>query len=160
MAFDDRELRIVRPSVVGDHTVKWYHITAGRTPIERSIHEAAQAYVPYLLAPADGTPPAAFAIVHRAADSVYLMAYTWVWDNVVHCRSASAGSEFLGSVPGRLTEFYDLRNPAWMGCVWELPVVAHERGAWVRHMLMPDQPDLDAYLGDVLTAGRVGAPTR
>ena len=44
----------------------------------------------------------------------------------------------------------------WIGCVWELPPLLHERDAWVRHMLTPDAPDLDAYLADSLPEGTTG----
>ena len=38
-------------------------------------------------------------------------------------------------------------------CVWELAVQAHERAAWLRHVLAnPAGPDVDAYLRDGLTA--------
>jgi hypothetical protein len=61
-------------------------------------------------------------------------------------------------VEGNLFEFHDLKNGSWMGCVWELAIVAHERDAWVRHMLAPGQPDLDGYLADSLSALMVGSP--
>jgi hypothetical protein len=32
----------------------------------------------------------------------------------------------------------------------------HERDAWVRHMLLPDKPDLDAYLADFMPDGLTG----
>ena len=36
--------------------------------------------------------------------------------------------------------------------VWDLAVQAHERAAWLRHVLAnPDGPDLKAYLADGLT---------
>lgn len=53
--------------------------------------------------------------------------------------------------PGRRGELV----PAWPGapvaCVWDLRLMAHERDAWVRHVLRdPAGPDLDAYLADRL----------
>lgn len=46
----------------------------------------------------------------------------------------------------------DLRDAAADGfgpCVWELAVQAHERGAWLRHVLTRrGGPDLAAYLRD------------
>jgi hypothetical protein len=39
-----------------------------------------------------------------------------------------------------------------IACAWDLHVLAHERDAWVRHVLArPGEPDLDAYCADVLT---------
>ncbi len=39
-----------------------------------------------------------------------------------------------------------------IACVWDLGVVAHEREAWIRHVLAADIPDLDAYIEDRLDA--------
>ena len=40
-----------------------------------------------------------------------------------------------------------------VACCWDLSVICHERAAWVRHVLAhPDEPDIDAYLSDVLDA--------
>jgi hypothetical protein len=49
-----------------------------------------------------------------------------------------------------------IEDRPWIGCVWELPPIAHERDAWVRHMLLPDKPDLDAYLADFMPDGLTG----
>ncbi len=35
----------------------------------------------------------------------------------------------------------------------------HERSAWVRHILQPDEPDLAAYLADQRPPGPAGNPT-
>jgi hypothetical protein len=43
--------------------------------------------------------------------------------------------------------------------VWELAPLEHERSAWVRHVLTPDEPDLDAYVADQAAPGPVGRPT-
>jgi hypothetical protein len=157
MPFTERRLSIEPPVEVAGRQVKRYHVTIAQEPVEPDIVTAAMAYLPELLAPMDTTPPAAFIVLHRGRDAVYLNAYSWVWDNVLHCRTASAGSGFLGSIDGELTDFHQLHHP-WIGCVWELPPLAHERSAWVRHMLMPPQPQMSAYLADALPPGPVGAP--
>ena len=54
-----------------------------------------------------------------------------------------------------LTHFMVLNRP-WIGCVWELPPIPHERDAWVRHLLAPDVADLDGYLTDAMPPGRTG----
>lgn len=38
-----------------------------------------------------------------------------------------------------------------IACVWDLSVIAHERKAWLRHVLAPDVANLDAYLADQLS---------
>jgi hypothetical protein len=156
MAFQPRQLSVLRPIEIGGRQIKRYHVSALDAPIEDEIRSAAEAFVPALLPPADETPPASFLVLHRGHDAAYLLVYSWVWDNVLHCRTASAGSEFLGSVDGALTEFREVRKP-WIGCVWELPALTHEPAAWVRHMLIPETPDLPGYLADTLPPGLVGA---
>lgn len=51
------------------------------------------------------------------------------------------------------TRFADVASRHYGPCVWELAVQAHEREAWLRHVLAnPSGPDLDAYLQDGLNA--------
>ena len=51
------------------------------------------------------------------------------------------------------TRFADVGSRHYGPCVWELAVQAHEREAWLRHVLAnPAGPDLDAYLQDGLNA--------
>jgi hypothetical protein len=92
-------------------------------------------------------------ILHRGAGSaVYLNAYSWVWGNVIECRIAVAGVPFLGCADTDPEHFTELSRP-WIGCVWELAPLGHERAAWIRHVLRPGRADLGAYLADVLPDG-------
>ncbi|RZS34325.1 hypothetical protein EV193_109112 [Herbihabitans rhizosphaerae] len=75
--------------------------------------------------------------------------YTWCYQMVLHCRLAYATLDDP-------TKFTPL-DERLIGCVWELPALAHERSAWVRHVLERDSADVDGYLADVLPAGPVGA---
>lgn len=156
MAFQPRHLTVPPPIEIGGRQIKRYHVSVFDVPIEDDVQAAAAAFVPALLPPPDDTPPASFMVLHRGLDAAYLLLYSWVWDNVLHCQTASAGSSFLGSVEGELTQFHEMQNP-WIGCVWELPALTHEPAAWVRHMLTPETPDLAAYLADSLPPGLVGA---
>jgi hypothetical protein len=155
MAFQQRYMTKAPPVEIGGRQIKRYHVSVVNAPVEQEIQEAAEAFVPALLPPADGTPPGSFLVLHRGVDAAYLLVYSWVWDNVLHCQTASAGSSFLGSADGELTRFREVRKP-WIGCVWELPVLTHEPAAWVRHMLKPRTPDLPGYLADTLQPGLVG----
>jgi hypothetical protein len=87
--------------------------------------------------------------------AAYLNAYTWVWDNVLECHTSAAGQPFLGCDDDNPANFKELGKP-WIGCVWELPPLEHERSAWVRHLIEPERPDLPAYLADALPEGKVG----
>jgi hypothetical protein len=115
--------------------------------------------LPELLPEPDGTPPATFVVLHRGGDDgAYLNAYSWVWDNVLHFKGASAGQPVLGC-PDRDPSHFITPDLPWIGCVWELPPILHERDAWVRHLLAPEVPDLDAYLADSLPEGTTGDRT-
>jgi hypothetical protein len=137
--------------------VKRYHIT--REPdgtIAADIVDAAYAVADKLLPAPDGEmPPGGWIVLHEGKGAMYLCVYSWVWGNAVHTQGASAGEPYLGCSDKDLTNFVIASEPL-VGCVWELPTMAHERTAWVRHMLSPEAPDLDGYLADTLPDGPIG----
>jgi hypothetical protein len=156
MTFAEKTLSVRPPIEVGGRRVKRYHVTSGRAGMEPEVERAAYAILPELLPEPDGTPPATFVVVHRGADSgAYLNVYSWMWDNALHFVAAAGGQPFLGCPDEDPTHFVRMDGPL-IGCVWELPPILHERDAWVRHMLAPDRPDLDAYLADSLPEGTTG----
>jgi len=153
MTFAEKYLRSAGPVAVGGRQVKRYHVSI-KPEIEENIEKAAAEFMPRLLPAPDGeTPPASFVILHRGAGSAaYLNAYSWVWGNVIECRTAVAGVPFLDCPDEDPEHFGELSRP-WIGCVWELAPLGHERAAWIRHVLRPSQPDLAGYLADVLPDG-------
>ncbi|MEV1333770.1 hypothetical protein AB0J20_29830 [Micromonospora costi] len=156
MAFSDKELRVPGPVTVAGRHLKRYHIDQPARPIEPEVEKAAYEVLPTLLPEPDGTPPAGWVVLHRGADSgAYLLAYCWTWDNVVEARIAVAGQPVLGCPDEDPSQFVPLRRPG-VGCVWELGVLEHERAAWIRHVLAPERPDVEAYLADTRAEGPVG----
>jgi hypothetical protein len=155
MSFTERFARSSPPIEVDGWTIKPYQVAVTGTPIAAGVVDGAFAFLPKLLPtslthPAlnqAGSPRFAFAVLHQGTDALWLNLYTWVYDMILHCRAASSP---LGEVA-----FGELDEPL-IGCVWELPALVHERSAWVRHVLSPDRPDLDAYLADMLPEGLVG----
>ena len=132
--------------IIDGRQVKRYHIARDTTSMRRDWEESALALIPGMLAPRDETPPAAFTVLFRSGA-----------DNVIYGRFATGGVPFLGSPdedPGNLAPV----KPPVLGCVYELGVLVHERSAWIRHVLMNETPDMDAYLADVLPTGPVGLP--
>lgn len=159
MPFSEKLLTVPPPLEVAGRHVKRYHVTADPAGIEPEVEKAAYAILPELLPEPDGTPPATFVVLHRGGDDgAYLNVYSWVWDNVLHFRGAAAGQPVLGCPDRDPTHFITPGLP-WIGCVWELPPILHERDAWVRHLLAPDVPDLIAYLADSLPEGTTGDRT-
>ncbi|CAM3467942.1 hypothetical protein KIPE111705_09995 [Kibdelosporangium persicum] len=159
MSFAERYSQPLPATQVGGWTIKRYQVTIGHEPIVTSTVTAADDFLPKLL-PSSLTHPSlaheqaaspryAFAVLHQGADALWLNVYTWVYQAILHVRAASSPLENVA--------FGELTEPL-IGCVWELPALVHERSAWVRHVMTPDRPDLDAYLADVLPAGPVGGP--
>jgi hypothetical protein len=156
MSFAEKLLLTPPPIEVAGRRIKRYHVTANPAGIDPRVEKAAYAILPDLLPEPDGTPPATFVVLHRGGDNgAYLNAYSWVWDNVLHFGGAAAGQPVLGCPDDDSANFIRL-DKSWIGCVWELPPILHERDAWVRHMLAPDKPDLEAYLADSLPEGTTG----
>jgi hypothetical protein len=142
---------------IDGRAVKRYHISRDAEPIRPDWEQNAYALLPDMLAPQDGTPPAAFTVLFRSGAGLHLNAYSWYWDNVLYAKFATGGVPLLGSPdedPGNLVP---LELPV-IGCVYELDVLVHERSAWIRHMLMAEQPDMAAYLSDVMPTGPAGLP--
>ncbi|KQW17100.1 hypothetical protein [Streptomyces sp. Root369] len=156
MAFTEKLLPVPPPIEVAGRHIKRYHVTADPAGIAPDVEKAAYEILPELLPEPDGTPPAAFAVLHRGADTgAYLNVYSWVWDNVLRFRGAAAGQPALRCPDADPTHFVTPDLP-WIGCVFELPPILHERDAWVRHLLAPEVPDLAAYLADSLPEGTTG----
>ncbi|MET9340002.1 hypothetical protein [Nonomuraea sp. NPDC003804] len=156
MAFLEKNLRSLPPVTLGGRPYKRYHVDCEGHEIEPEVEKAAYAYVPRLVPPPADDSPAGWIVLHRGGDSgAYVLVYTWVWDNVIEIHTACAGQPAVGCPDEDPTNFMTLERP-WIGCVWELPPLEHERSAFVRHMLAPEVPDLDGYLADALPAGPVG----
>ncbi|MFC4529945.1 hypothetical protein [Sphaerisporangium dianthi] len=156
MPFIEKNMRPLAPIVVGGRPYKRYHVDRPEQPIEPEVEKAAYEYLPRLVpAPAAGSP-AGWVVLHRGGDTgAYLLAYTWAWDNVVEVRTAAAGQPAVDCPDEDPTHFVP-ETRRWAGCVWELPVLEHERSSWVRHMFVNETPDLDGYLADVRPEGMVG----
>jgi len=84
--------------------------------------------------------------IHEGRDGNFVFVSWWENENELHHRV------FFSSLqrPGQLRP---ARPDEPIACVWDLSVIAHEREAWVRHMLAnPRGADAGAYLVDALNA--------
>ena len=82
--------------------------------------------------------------MHHGAESVWVLADLWAGD-IISQHTFQAALDDPASFA---------RVPAGgpTACVFELTVHAHERDAFVRHVLNPaDGPEITNYLGDVVT---------
>lgn len=136
--------------------MKRYHMDQAEQPLTPEVIDAAYRAIEALASQVDDTPAAGWIVVHRGSGTgAYALAYTWVWDNVIELHSAAAGQPVIGCADTDPTNFVELTKP-WIGCVWELAVLEHERAAWVRHILEPDSPNIDGYIDDHLAVAMVG----
>ncbi len=153
MGYIEKNLKSFDAVTVNDRHLKRYHVDQPSRPLETAVIEAAYDIVPKLLPSVDGDTAAGWLVLHRGADTgAYMLAYSWVWDNVIEVHSYAAGQPVLDCPDLDPTNFVEVTKP-WSGCVWELAVLEHERSAWVRHVLSPDVPDLAGYLSDMAADG-------
>ncbi len=130
--------------------VKAYGITTvtGSGPLlPPSVVEAARAHVAERLSAAHaegGHYGVGYAMVHAGLEANWLLLDWWAYGDI-GCHVLSSSS---AAAP---TRFEPVQRPL-MACVWELVVTAHERDAWVRHM-MSGAADVEGYLGDRLADG-------
>lgn len=99
-----------------------------------------------LLPGAHASHGAAVLTMHMGLQGFWVLVDWWAHGDVLMHRHLRAPVE----QPGALR---DAAPEGFGPCVWELAVQAHERHAWMRHVLVnPRGPDMDAYLVDGLTA--------
>lgn len=101
-----------------------------------------------LLAAVPGSRDAGVAhlTVHLGTAGVWLLLDWWSEGDILMHRHFHASLDDP-------TRFNDVAPHHLGPCVWELAVQAHERDAWLRHVLAnPKGPDIGAYLQDGLNA--------
>lgn len=136
--------------VVGGHLVKVYALEApGRAVSERDEAEALRVAGAHLeLGGVRGSLGLAVLILHLGGDGDYLLVHSWIEGYM------SDLAVFVGPA-GQPA----LLRPGRVGlapCVWEAAILAHEREAFVRHVLDGDQPieeRVAAWEKDVLEGG-------
>jgi hypothetical protein len=157
MPFQDKYVHALPVFDLAGRHIKPYHIT--REPdgvLAPEIVDAAYAIAADLATPPDGEmPPATWLVLHEGKRPMYLCLYDWVWGNAIRVRGAAAAEPYAGCTDDDPAHFVET-NQILAGCVWELATLEHERAAWVRHMLVPDEPDLASYLADRIPDGPVG----
>lgn len=143
-----------------DHALKVYGITAAPElaghPSQPAVDAAIAISLAHLASPspashAGGIDIAAlrthglgFLIVHQGRDAIFAVLESWIDENIL--RHALWIAPLTDP-----TRFEPADQSGLNVCVWELAVLAHEREAWLRHMLTPRATQNRAtYLADVL----------
>lgn len=84
--------------------------------------------------------------MHMGLQGFWVLVDWWAHGDVLMHRHLCAPAE-------QPEALHDAAPEGFGPCVWELAVQAHERQAWLRHVLVnPGGHDVDAYLADGLTA--------
>jgi hypothetical protein len=151
-----RTIRYLDLASAGGSTLKRYLIYQDEPPAQHSIDAATAVATHALAVPRHRAPIAGIAwgdlpehgvgslIVHRGREAVFALLHWWVDDNMLR--------EAVWAAPlATPTTFTSLAPTQLAVCVWELAVVAHERAAWLTHVLQSPTPDREAYLADTLT---------
>jgi hypothetical protein len=139
------EQRAVRPLETWAHDgwlLKVYGLVhRGDVPPSEVVAAAKRTAAETLPTPAE-TPDrygVGFLIVHQGQDQRWLLVDWWGYESVLHHRL------FVAPLDGE-PEFERAPDPL-TACVWELPILAFERDAWVETVLSdPKRPDVPAYL--------------
>jgi len=144
--------RPIRPNGITEINgwrLKHYEITLDGSPISKQIAAAVNTTLNRALPPAAGDVQVGFVIIHHGAEQIWALADLWRCDIVYQ-------HTFYADL-NQPTEFAPVQPGGPTACVWELTVHAHERDAFVKHILNPlDGPHVDHYLADTIA---VGTPT-
>ncbi|MEO0973399.1 MAG: hypothetical protein AAFX85_09920 [Pseudomonadota bacterium] len=133
---------------IGNTQMKAYGITCDERALRADVSVAARAYCDAqreLIDEAPGGHALGYVIVHHGEHAVWLLAHWWAYGEIA--------MRLLASAPlATPTVFRSRDTDRFHACVWEHVVIAHERDAWVRHMLRPS-PNADHYLRAELPDG-------
>ncbi|MGI9613288.1 MAG: nuclear transport factor 2 family protein, partial [Acidimicrobiales bacterium] len=141
--FRERPTRTRGITSVNDWQLKRYEITLDGEPIDNEILEAVHAVLVRRVPMANSDGQVGFVIVHEGSDQVWLLIDLWhdeIIKQLTFCADLASPTQFGPVAQGGPT-----------ACVWELAVHAHEKDAYIRHVLDPAQgPRPHDYLADVL----------
>lgn len=121
--------------------IKRYEVCVEGSSVQPALLAAALDAARQSLPPID-TPNvfgAGFVIAHQGQHAEWILVDWWIQGGILCQRLFSrplGSNKPIEAAPAPLT-----------ACVWELPVLNHERDAWVQHVLAdPANPRLDRYL--------------
>ncbi len=140
-----RPVRSLPVWTIGPMRVKPYHI--GQSEPAETLRESARVEASRIeveSAAEGGAHDLGFAVLHEGQGGAWLLLDWWAHGDILCQRLSLDGGQGFEAVDAR----------PLVACVWELPVILHERDAWVRHMMRePSSPE--GYLSDRLRAGVV-----
>jgi L-amino acid N-acyltransferase YncA len=139
-----RSARTLPALEFADWRLKVYGINAEGAALGPDLIDAASAAAARILPQPGYMPPhrhgVGFVLVNAGVLTDTALIGWWGLDNelFVRCLSAPHGDA------GKLSQHSNMDGP--VACVWSLDLIAHEREAWVKHVMRPEGADFDAYL--------------
>ena len=133
-----------------DWTVKVYTISVHDTFASHALRTQVLTQLPTWLKAANSSDlpvyQQAFLILHEAREGVWILFNWWTGGEMIQTKvyfSNFDAPEVITDSPYATSSLL---------CVWELEVFAHERAAWIRHVLQnANVPDFASYKKDVLS---------
>lgn len=127
--------------------IKVYGITRGELPSRRLVAAAKRAAEERLSTTAAEQTHygVGFLGIHAGKTANFVFVDWWADQNELHHHV------YISALDA--PELLEYKTPTGVSaCVWDLQVIAHEREAWVQHVLSsPEQPDFQGYLAQTLT---------
>ncbi len=141
--YQPRRIRFVEQAEIGEWRVKLYGASHRRSgPRQTLLQETKRLAADVLPRPAvgQGRYGIAFACTHEGRDGgCYSMIDWWADENELHHQL--------------FIDFEPAPQEALTACVWDIAIMAFERGAWIEHMLTePGAADVNGYLAATLNA--------
>ena len=142
--FKNRKLSFEEIFIIEDWQVKIYTITSNAHFESLKTLEYVTSLLGSLLGSASDHHHLAFLIVHEGTDGVWSILNWWTGREMLRITTYYTSFEKLDSI--------ELKpDTGSMACVWELPIINHERNAWVKHVLQNHtNPDFIGYANDSL----------
>ena len=149
--YTPRPVRPMGVRSIGGWKLKLYGIAYGQEEPRPELIRAALGAVDSTLpgpAHAHAHSELGFLGIHDGRDSNFVFLCWWENENELQHRVFYSPSD-------RPAQLRPATPQEPIACVWDLGVIAHEREAWIRHVLAkPGAPDRDGYLADALS-GRI-----
>ena len=147
--YEPRKIEFNQLLKIGDWNVKVYTITMNSNFKSKQILESAIKELPLWISNAQKsilkTHKNAFLIAHEGREGVWLLMNWWTDGEMLETKV------YFGDYDNPKIVKETFLKPKSLICTWELVVVAHERDAWVKHVLLnSDFPKFDDYNKDVL----------
>lgn len=124
--------------------IKLYTITTKESFTSSSILATIKEKLSSLFGEAKDHHNSGFIIIHEGTDGVWTLSNWWTDKEMLRTNTYFTDYQDINCIS------LDPKTGS-MACVWELPIINHEKDAWVKHILKQvEEPDFDKYFKDIL----------